>query len=149
MKITASDVTGMSYMTYKWNSDEEKKVFPTEEGAISIEQSTEIPSGRNTLHVTAVNKDNISFTKKLDIKGNRRPEIQRYIKGSDLYIHVTDEEGLDTVKIQVNAGEEETFEVNGEKEFTHKYPIGEGSMLVTITATDIDGVSRTLKGKKE
>ncbi|MCI8518738.1 MAG: hypothetical protein HFJ51_01005 [Clostridia bacterium] len=149
MKITASDVTGMAYMTYKWNSDEEKKIFPNEEGDISIEQMTEIPSGLNTLYVTAVNSDNISLTKKQEVKGNKRPEIQRYIKGNDLHIIVTDEEGIDTVKIQVNANPEETFEVNGEKEFTHVYPIGEERMLVTITATDVEGVSRTLKGKKE
>ena len=58
IKIIASDVTGIQYMTYKWNSEEEIKVYPNEEGAVSVEQSTEIPSGLNTLYITAVNNDN-------------------------------------------------------------------------------------------
>lgn len=147
MKIVASDVTGISYMTYKWNSDEEIKVYPDEEGAISIEQTTEIPSGLNTLYITAVNSSNITLNKKQEIKGNKRPEISFYIKGPDLYVTVRDEEGVDTVTQQVNLGKEETFYGEGKKEFTYKYYVGDEDILVTITATDIEGVSKTVKGK--
>lgn len=147
MKIVASDVTGISYMTYKWNSDEEIKVYPNEDGEIFIEQTTEIPSGLNTLYITAVNTSNITLTKKQEIKGNKRPEIDFYIMDKDLYVTVRDEEGIDTITQKVNLGEEEIFEANGQKEFSYRYYVGEEDILVTLTATDIEGVSRTVKGK--
>lgn len=147
IKIVASDVTGMQYMTYRWNSEEEIKVFTNEDNAISIEQSTDIPSGLNTLYITAVNSSNITLTKKLEIKGNKRPEIEFYIMDKELYVTVRDEEGVQTVTQQVNLGEEEVFDANGQKEFTYKYYVGEENILVTITATDIEGVSKTIKGK--
>lgn len=147
MKIVASDVKGISYMTYKWNSDEEITVYPNQEGDISIETKTEIPSGLNTLYITAVNNENITLTKKQEIKGNKRPEISFYIMDTDLFVTIKDEEGVDKVIQQVNAGEEETFDGKGQKEFTYKYSVGEERILVTITAIDVEGVSQTRKGK--
>lgn len=147
IKIVASDVTGMNYMKYKWNSEEEITVYPNEEGDFTIEQTTEIPSGLNTLYITAVNSSNITLNKKQEVKGNRRPEIQFYISGEDLYVTVRDEEGVDTVVQQINSEEPETFQGNGQKEFTYKHYIGQENILVTITATDVDGVSKTIKGK--
>lgn len=147
MKIVASDVTGIQYMTYKWNSEDEIKVYPNEEGAISVEQSTEIPSGLNTLYITAVNNDNISLNKKQEIKGNKRPEISFYIMDGELCVTVRDEEGVDTVTQQINVGEEQTFNGEGKKEFSYKHFVGNEEILVTVTATDVEGVSRTIKGK--
>ena len=147
IKIVASDVTGIEYMTYKWNSDEEIKVYPNEEGAISIEQSTEIPSGLNTLYITAVNSSNITLNKKQEIKGNKRPEIEFYIMDSYLYITVRDEEGVDTVTQQINLGEETIYYGEGKKEFSYNYYIGDQDIIVTLTATDVEGVSKTIKGK--
>ncbi len=147
IKIIASDVTGIQYMTYKWNSEEEIKVYPNEEGAVSVEQSTEIPSGLNTLYITAVNNDNESLNKKQEIKGNKRPEISFYIMNGELYVTVRDEEGVDTVTQQINVGEEQTFNGEGKKEFSYKHFVGNEQILVTLTATDVEGVSRTIKGK--
>lgn len=147
IKIIASDITGMSYMTYKWNSNEEIKVYPNEKGEIYIEQTTEIPSGLNTLYISAVNSSNITLSKKQEIKGNKRPEISFYIMDMTLHVSVHDEEGIDTVTQQINLGDEKVYEANGQKDFSYEYYIGEEEILVTITATDVDGVSRTIKGK--
>lgn len=147
IKIVASDLNGIKYMTYKWNSNEEIKVYPNEEGEISIEQLTEIPSGLNTLHITAVNTDNETLNKKQEIKGNKRPEIEFYIMDGELYVTVRDEEGVDKVTQQINLGEEMVFDGEGKKEFTYKHYVGNENILVTLTATDVEGVSRTIKGK--
>ncbi len=147
LKIVASDVTGMSYMKYRWNNEEEMTVYPDEEGAIKIEHQTEIPSGLNTLYVTAVNKSNITLTKKQEIKGNKKPEIEFYIMNSELHVTVRDEEGIDKIVQQINTEEPKTYEVGGEKEYSYTYNIGEERILVTITATDIEGVEKTIKGK--
>lgn len=147
IKIVASDVTGMKSMTYKWNSEKEVTVYPDEEGSITIEAQTEIPSGLNTLYITAVNTSNITLNKKQEIKGNKKPEIELYIVDSVLHVTVRDEEGVDTVKQQVNLGEEEVFEARGLTEFSYTWDVGDEDILVTITATDVEGVSRTIKGK--
>ena len=147
MKIVASDVKGMKSMTYKWNSEKEVTVYPDEEGSISIEKETEIPSGLNTLFITAINNENITLNKKQEVKGNKRPEIELYIVDSVLHVTVRDEEGVDTVAQQVNLGEEEVFEARGLKEFTYTWDVGDEDILVTITATDVEGVSKTIKGK--
>lgn len=147
LKIVASDVTGIAYMKYKWNNGEEVTVYPDEKGAISIEHQTEIPSGLNTLYVTAVNTSNITLNKKQEIKGNKRPEINWYIVGTELHVTVRDEEGIATITQQVNAGDIKTYEANGQKEFSYTYDVGDEHILVTITATDVEGIERTLKGK--
>jgi len=115
IKITATDVTGMSYMTYRWNQDPEIKVYPNEDGEIFIEQTTEIPSGLNTLYINAVNTSNITLSKKQEIKGNKRPQIDFYIMDQKLYVTVTDEEGVDFVTQQINVGEEEKIPANRTK----------------------------------
>ena len=147
IKIVASDVTGMKSMSYKWNNEEEITVYPEQEGGITIEKQTEIPSGLNTLYITAINNSNITLNKKQEIKGNKRPEISLYIENSILHVTVRDEEGVDTVTQQVNLGEKETFEARGNKEFTYTWDVGDEDILVTITATDVEGVSKTIKGK--
>lgn len=147
IKIVASDVTGMTSLTYKWNSEEEVTVYPDEEGDVSIDTLTEIPSGLNTLYITAVNTSNITLNKKQEVKGNKKPEISCYIKGNNLYVTATDEEGIKSITINVSGGEEKVYEANGEKEFTCTYDFGGANILVAITATDVDGVYSTVARK--
>ena len=147
VKITASDVEGISYMTVKWNNDEETTVYPNEEGDIAILYESEIPLGENTLYVTAVNKENLTLQKKGNYKGLRKPEISMYIEDDYLYVNVTDENGIQYVTHQTNVGAEEKFETHGDKEFSYKYYIGGENILVTVTAVDIDGLSTVAKGK--
>jgi len=73
---------------------------------------------------------------------NKRPELSYYIQGTKLYITATDEEGVKSITLQINGGEEKVFEANGEKEFTCNYEIGNQNILAIITATDVDGVSK-------
>ena len=146
MKIVASDVNGMSYMTYRWNNDADVTVYPDEEGAMSIEASPEIPSGLNTLYITAVNAENITLNKKQEIKGNKKPHISLYQIDEDLFVTITDEEGLAEVTQQLNVDAPETIEVEkGQKVLNYQYHIGKENITVTITATDIEGISKTVR----
>lgn len=148
MKITASDVLGLSYITYKWNSGEEITAYPNTENNTIIEQTTEIPTGLNTLSITAVNVENKTLTKTQDVRGVHPPQVQLYLQDDYLIVMVTDEEGIDTITQQIGVEEERVIQANGAKEFSYKYNIADrGNILVTITATDIEGVARTVKGK--
>lgn len=148
IKITASDLSGLSYITYKWNSDEEITAYADSENNTIIEQTTQIPTGLNTLSITAVNTENKTLTKTQDVKGVHPPVIEFYIKDGYLIVHVTDEEGIDKIVQQINVEEEQIIEVGGLTDYTYKVNIANrGNILVTLTATDIEGVSKTIKGK--
>ncbi len=146
IKITASDLSGLSYITYKWNSDEEVKAFPDGDNKV-IEQTTEIPSGLNTLTVTAVNINNETITKTQDVKGVHPPQIQVYHQQGYLVVMVNDEEGIDKIIQKVN-DEEKVIEVNGEKTKAYKYNITAfENPIVSITAVDVEGAESVFKGK--
>lgn len=148
LKVTASDVTGLSYITYKWNSDEAITAYPDTENTTIIEQTTEIPTGKNTLSITAVNSSNKTLTKTQDVLGIHPPEIKLYIQGDYLIVDVTDEEGIAKITQRINVEEEKVIELNGEKHYRYTDTINsEEDIIVTITATDIEGVSKTFKGK--
>lgn len=148
LKITASDVKGLSYITYKWNSDEEITAYPTGDDKTVIEQQTEIPSGLNTLYITAVNTENKTLTKTQDVKGNHPPKIELYLQGNDLIVYVSDEEGIDRIIQQINLEEEKIIPVNGLTQYKYRYAIADGeNILVKITAIDVEGVGRTFNGK--
>lgn len=148
MKITATDVKGLTSLTFKWNSDEAITAYSNAETPTVIEQTTEIPTGLNTLSITAVNVENKTLTKTQDIKGVHPPKIQLFIQDNFLIVKVTDEEGIDKIIHQINVEEEQVIDVGGAKEYTYKYNIADrDSVLVTITAVDIEGVGRTYKGK--
>ncbi len=148
VKITASDLTGISYMKFRWNNGEETTVYPNEEGDTSIEYESEIPLGENTLYVTAVNKDNLTLQKKGNYKGLKKPEIKDfYIEDDYLYVTVTDENGVYFITQQTNDYPEERFDAHGDKEFSYRYYVGSEKILVKVTVTDIDGLSTTIRGK--
>lgn len=148
LKILVSDVKGLSHITYRWNSDEAVTAYPEGEDTTVIEQLAEIPSGLNTLYVTAVNSENKTLTHSQRIKGNHPPKIELYIQDSELIVVVSDEEGIDRIIQQINVEEEKTISVGGNTEYTYRVPLeNENNILATITAIDVEGISRTIRGK--
>ena len=147
IKITASDVQGLSSLSYKWNSDEEIEAYPDERDLTKIEQLTEIPTGLNTLSVTAVNALNKTLTQTQSIKGNHPPKIEIYKQGNNLVVVVTDEEGIDKIVQQINVDEAQVIDIDGLNEYKYKVPISETDrILIKITAIDVEGVGRTFNG---
>ena len=148
IKITATDVTGLSYITYRWNSNENIIAYPSEEDNTIVEVQTEIPSGLNTLYITAINKENKTLTKNQEVKGNHPPKIQVYQQGNDLLVMISDEEGIDKITYNINGGEDKIIDADGKNEYNYKYEIAEGqNVLVKITAVDVEGIERTFYGK--
>ncbi len=147
IKITASDLSGLSYITYKWNSDEEIKAYPEGDDKTVIVQTTEIPSGLNTLSVTAVNTSNQTITKTQDVKGIHPPKIQVFHQQDYLIVMVDDEEGIEKITQKIN-DEERVIEVGGAKSKAYKYNISAfENPIITITAVDVEGVEAVFKGK--
>ena len=75
IKITVNSKTDLSYITYKWNSDEEQKIdMLTYEDKTVLEKELEIPVGTNTLSVTAVDTHENKSEKSQEIKGVTKPK---------------------------------------------------------------------------
>ncbi len=150
IKITASDVTGLSYITYKWNSEDEITAYPNGEDNTIIEQSTAIPSGLNTLSITAVNSSNHTLTKEQEVKGVYPPNVKLYLDGNDLIVIVTDEEGISKITQQLNNNPEEVTysdESGSKQQYMYRYTLDGSPVIVTITATDVEGSTQVYRGK--
>lgn len=153
IKITASDITGLYYIKYKWNSEEEITAYPSNDDLTIIEQMIEIPSGLNTLHVTAVNSANKTLERYQDFKGNYPPKIQVYLQGNDLIVNISDDEGIAKIIQQINIDDEQVIydgsaNIEPKTTYSYRYEINdEDNILVKITATDVEGFARTYRGK--
>ena len=115
LKITATDSSGLQFITYKWNNDEEVRVDVDPNNSTAIETEIEIPKGLNTITVNAVNVLNSVQTKTQEIKGVKPPEISVIQDKSELVVTVTDEEGIKQIEYTLN-GSSYTINVTEESE---------------------------------
>ena len=146
IKIIASDTKeGMSYLTYKWNNEEEVRV-DLQEDPYKIEVETQIPVGQNTLQINAVNKENIVKTKEQPVKGIKKPEVTAYQEGEYIVITVKDEEGIETIEHDLNGELLQTIEGGSQKELTYMQQIITGDNYVTVTVKSISGAETVFYG---
>ncbi len=148
VKIVAKSDVNLSYITYRWNDEEETKVDVNSDMPNKIETEIEIKKGENNLTVVAVNKENASQTKEQKFKGITKPEIQLFQDGENLTIKATD---LDDKMMKID------FAINGEIfkaeqsnadntiiEITKKLKVGENQ--VAIVAYNQEGETAILQG---
>lgn len=148
VKVMAEAETEISYMTYRWDEEQEEKI---DINATTVDQEIEIPMGEHTLTVILVDKNNETITKEQKIKGVVKPKIQVKLDDNkeNFLITVTDDSGLDRVEFLVN-GESKTMKANeNQKEMKIKLPLKDGENIVEITAYNLDGIaSDKTKAKK-
>jgi len=139
VKVTAEVETEISYMTYRWDEEQEEKI---DINATTVEQEVEIPMGEHTLTVILVDKNNETITKEQKVKGVVKPKIQVKLDDNkeNFLITITDESGLDRVEFVIN-GENKNIKANeDQKELKIKLPLKEGQNMVEITAYNLDGI---------
>lgn len=107
INITAKDESGLSYITYRWNNEEEIKIEASEDDKYTIEQALNIPIGQNELVVIAVDKNNNTQEKSQKFEGWNVPEINVYVDAEYLVIQVQHsqqghQEGISLVKYVLN-----------------------------------------------
>lgn len=139
VKVTAKVETEISYMTYRWDEEQEEKI---DINATTVEQEIEIPMGEHTLTVILVDKNNETVTKEQKVKGVVKPKIQVKLDDNqeNFLITVTDDSGLDRLEFIIN-GENKTLTANeGQKEMKLKLPLKDGENRVEIIAYNLDGI---------
>ena len=139
VKVSAEAETEISYMTYRWDEEQEEKI---DINATTVEQEIEIPMGEHTLTVILVDENNETITKEQKVKGVVKPKVQLKLDENkeNFLITITDDSGLDRVEFVIN-GENKTIKANeSQKEMKIKLPLKDGQNIVEITAYNLDGI---------
>ena len=93
IKIAVDSKADLAYVTYKWNNEQEKKMdMTTFEDKAKFETEIEIPKGKNTLMITAVDIYENKSEKSQEINGISKPVIEPTINEPYITFTVTSEE---------------------------------------------------------
>lgn len=142
LNITATDETEMSYLTYSWNNATPTRVDI--DGASTdktvLKTSIEVQKGENTLYIVAVDADGNTATRTENIKGANKPTFTVSADGTNLVVDAQDDEGINKIEITVDGVTSES-DVDNLKELQATLPITPGEHTITITVTNINGLS--------
>lgn len=104
IKVIVTSETELSYVTYKWNlEDEQKNDMITFENKKRFEKELEIPKGQNTLKIEAVDINGTKSEKSQEIKGIAKlkdPKVK--VIGEYIYFIFEAEENMKTVEFTFN-----------------------------------------------
>lgn len=149
LKITANGKTQLTYMTYRWDEEEETRIDIND---TVIETTIEIPKGKHTLTVIAVDENNETKTKEQEVNGVTKPKLEVTTDGSSNFIiNASDEQGIKIVEFIIN--ETEKFRINLQdalpleerKQFEYSYPLHEGENKLEVTVYNEDDIAETFR----
>lgn len=145
LKVTANGEEELSYMTYRWDEEEETKVDIND---TKIEQKIEIPVGLHTLTVIVVDASNNTETKVQEVQGIKKPKLTVTTDGSSNFIiKASDEQGLKRIELIIDETKKYKADLTGRTEFEYKVPIKEGENKLEVTVYNENDVSETSKKK--
>ena len=147
--VSATDDTSIAYVTYTWNEEEVVTMTPEEEDLQEYEFEIDIPKGKNTIVVVAVDgseSSNAKTTSKV-LEGVTKPEINCVFldnTGAQLQITCTHENGIQKIYYTLNGQAYQWEAPEGEeapKELSFIQDSFAGRNEMTITVTSVDGVT--------
>lgn len=143
IKVTAEGKNELSYLTYRWDEEEETKVDIND---TNIEQTIDIPKGLHTLTVIVVDVNNKTETKEQEVQGVTKPKVEVTTDGGDNFIiHATDEQGLKKVEFIINEDEKNMLNLDGRTELEYKYPLHDGENRLEIRVYNVNDVCEVSK----
>lgn len=152
IKVTVTSETDLAYVTYKWNSEEEKREeMTTYENKTTFEKSLEIPKGQNTLKITAVDSNGNNTEKSQEIRGVTKAKTTTLAKGEYLTFTIVGEDNIEKVEYEWN-GKRYNMDKNTFGETNRVYyriKMVEGWNYLKITSTTINGAQDTSFWKYE
>lgn len=148
IRITYSGDTIISYMTYRWDDEEEKRIEIQDE---NVDEEIEAIKGLHTLTVVVVDENNNTDTKEQKINGVSKPKVEVSIDGQQEHfvIKASDEEKISKFSFRLNQDENQEFEMNLEdkdfKEIQYTLPdtlkLQTGENIIEVTVYNANGVS--------
>lgn len=151
VKVTADEE--LSYMTYRWNDEEETKV---EINDISTEQILEAPKGLNKLTVIVVDVNNKTETKEQEVNAVPEPKVTIELDeaGENFVLKASDENGLKKMYIDIDEGLDGAEKYKQEfpeedKEFEYTFGLHEGENRLKVKVYNKYNVMKEVKVKAE
>ena len=147
VKVTATDETALSYITYRWNEEDETKVEPNETENAKIETNIEIKRGQNTLTIIAVDSSNNTKTTDEIFEGRVKPLLQVYVtQDGYLLMKASHEVGVKQIDFTLN-GQAYSVQYPEAPEMTYQHPLDEGYNLISVTAYSVEDTQETFEGQ--
>lgn len=146
IKITITSEVELSTVKYKWNDETEKKEnMETYENKNLFEKKLEIPIGKNSLTIVAIDVNGGATEKVQTIKGVTKATATAQVEGEYLHFTVIGKEIIEKVEFVFNGKKyimnQSTF---GETKKVHyKVKLTPGTNSITITSTTQSGGTET------
>lgn len=142
LNIIVESKVDLSYVTYKWNSEQEQKIdMLTFQDKAKFEKEIEIPKGQNKLLITAVDIYGNKSEKSQEVKGVP-VTIKPVIQGKYIFFEATADESIKQVEFQFN-GQNYIIGsdvIKGQKRVTYRIELQQGWNYLKITVTTSSGV---------
>lgn len=148
IRITYEGDTTISYMTYRWDEEDEETV---EINDTSIDEEIQALKGLHKLTVVVVDEDNNTDTKQQKINGVSKPKVTIGIDESQEHfvILASDEEKLSKIEFRLNQDDNQEGELYLEekdmKELQYVLPdslkLNTGENIIEVTVYNSKGVS--------
>ena len=145
LKITATDDTKISYISYKWNDGTETKI-DAESNEKEISTEIEVESGENKLTIIAVDAEGNQAERDEKIIGDLKPELSISVQNNVLNINAKDDEGISKVSVNIDGKTSDSGETPiNQKEVNATMNIEKGNHTIQVVVTNVNG----LETKKE
>lgn len=143
LQVQISDDTGIEYLMYKWENEEEKRVEPDENDSKEMLVELDIQRGTYKLFLTVVDIDGNEETLSRLITGVNEPQINVIKYGDKVSISVTHDRGFKQIEFIVNDTQyvyNEEFSQYDKNETTIEIeiPLKEGENLVQVNAYSLE-----------
>ena len=139
IKISATDETEMSYITYKINDEEEIKIEKSATENRTINYIIKLPRGENRLVVTACDKSGNIGTYEKKIVVSTASTIDLKVENGKLIVTVKDQDGIKDIEVNLNGVEYAAKDINL-KEASFPLVLKEGVNTLSIKVTNVNSL---------
>ena len=148
IRITYDGDTMISYMTYRWDEEDEKRVEIQDK---SIDEEIDALKGLHTLTVVVVDENNNTDTKQQKINGVSKPKVEVSVdeQKEHFVIKASDEDKISKFSFRLNQDDSQEYEMDIEdkdfKELQYILPdslkLKPGENTIEVTVYNANGVS--------
>jgi len=146
IRITATDEKALSYLTYRWNEDEETRVEADLADNGLLEVDVGILRGKNTITIIAVDSSNNTSTKEATFEGRVKPTIEVWVDGNNLNIVGKHDVGVTKIEYTIN-GQTYSVESSQGPEMKAVQQVEAGYNRVSIVVYSAEDTQEVLEGE--
>lgn len=153
IRVTYNNNIDVSYITYRWDEDEEEKVAIH---ASEVEEEISVKSGLHKLTVVVVDKNNNTDTKVQKINGVSKPTIELGIDEDDAHFVIkalADNSIITRMEVILDKDNTNIYFLDlkdknySEFDYTLPLELHEGENFIEVTITNKDGLTETATGR--